>query len=217
VKGFVTFEATGELEEYGGCEGHFGGGVEIKNCFEGAGVPPLCCCLFAEHEFVDGGHNILETGDMYNLLRDTVMGGLLIIIHTLSEVETRLHGLANEVHNIPGYGGGEHHSLTGDFFGVGEMFLDLVDFFGEAVIQQPIGLVHNQSIETGSFNARVRIREDIEETTGRAHENMAALSKSLLKHDTLLGSANCALDDKPGSRHNFPCLYSNLLRKFSGR
>jgi hypothetical protein len=155
--------------------------------------------LFAEHEFIDGWHYVLETADMHDLLRDTVVSGLLVIIHTLGEVETRFHGLANEGYNVPGYGGGEHHGLAGNFFGVGEMFLDLVDFFGEAVIQQSIGLVHYQSIKAGSLDARVGIREDIEETAGRAYKNMAALSKGLLKHNTLLGSANCALDDEAGA------------------
>jgi hypothetical protein len=72
---------------------------------------------------------------MYEFLRDPVVSRFLVIIHAFGEVESRSHGLANQVYNIPGYGGGEHHCLSGDLLWVGKVFLNLVDFFGETVIQ----------------------------------------------------------------------------------
>jgi hypothetical protein len=136
-------EAATELVEYRGGECDLGGAVEIDNGLERAGFTRLGQCGLLLNEFVKGGHDVLETREADELLGNTLMCWLLVLVDALGKVKAGTHSLADKVDDIAGNGGGEHEVLALDFGWVGQEVLDLKNLLLETLIKQTIGLVHD--------------------------------------------------------------------------
>ena len=216
-KGSVALEPTAKLVENGCGECDFGGGIEVNDGLEGSGVASHGVLLLLQDKLVKRRHDVLETSDHDLLLRDTGMCGLLLLVDTLGEVETRAECAADKVDDIAGNGGGEHKVLALDLLGVGQVLLDLVNLLGETVIQQAVSLVHDQCVQVGRLDARVRVRKDIEKTTGSTNEQMAALALCLLEHLALHGSTDGSLYNETGVLGDLLRLDGDLLSELTGR
>jgi hypothetical protein len=216
-KGSVALEATAELVENGRSKSDFCGRVVVDDGLEGAGVAGQGLLLLLEDELVESRHDVLESSDHNLLLGNTGVGRLLFLVDTLGEVETRAHCTADKIDDIAGNGGREHEVLALNLLWVGEVLLDIVDLFGETVVQQAVGLVHDQSVQVGRLDAGVRVREDIKETTGSADEQMAALALCPLQHLTLHGSTDGGLHNETGILGDLLRLNGNLFRELTGR
>jgi hypothetical protein len=212
----IALETAAELVEDRSGEGDFGGAVEVHDGLEGT-TSGLGSCLFAEDELVERGYDVLEADYVDVLLRHLLVGGLFVLVDALGKVEARAERLAYEIDNGTGHGGGEHEVLALDLLRVWQVLPDLVDFPLEALVEQAVGLVHDQGVEVRALDARVWVGENVEEATRRTNEKMAAFAQGFLKHGSLHGSADSCLDDKAGSSCDLLCFDSNLLRQLSGR
>jgi hypothetical protein len=131
-------------------------------------------------------------------------------------VEARAERLAYEIDNGTGHGGGEHEVLALDLLRVWQVLPDLVDFPLEALVEQAVGLVHDQGVEVRALDARVWVGEDVVEAAGGADEHMAALAQRLLQHGALHGAADGRLDDEAGAGGDLLGLDGNLLGQLTG-
>jgi hypothetical protein len=113
--------------------------------------------VLTHNEFVQGGSDVFESLEADELLWDSGMSWFFVLIHTLGEVEARPHGTPDQVYNLPRKGSGEHEVLTFDFFGIRQVLLDLVDFGSETLVEKTIGLVHDECVQVGCLDARVRV------------------------------------------------------------
>jgi hypothetical protein len=216
AEGRVALEAAAELVEDGCGEGDLGGAVEVHDGLEGAGLAGLRGCVLAQDELVERWHDVLEAVDVDKLLGHPLMRGLLVFVDALGEVEAGAERLAHKVDDVAGHGGGEHEVLALRQLGVGQVRPDLVNLLGEAVVEQAVGLVHDQGVQVGGLDARVRVGEDVVEAAGRADHYVAALALRLLEHGSLHGAAYGRLHDDAGARRDLLGLDGDLLCQFSG-
>jgi hypothetical protein len=214
-EGSVALEAAAQLVEDRGGECDLGSAIEVDDSLEGAVVTSLSALVLLEDEFIEGGHGVLETGEVDKLLGDTRMCRFFILVDALGEVEPGTHGLADQVDDVAGDGGGEHEVLAFDFRWVGEEVLDLVDLLRKSIVHQAIGFVHDQRAEFGRLDARVVVRKDIVESSGCADHQMASFALCLLKHGSLLCTSNCNLHHDAGTRDHLLSLNGDLFRQFS--
>lgn len=203
--------AATELVEDGGSECDLGCGVEVEDSLEGAGTTVGGGILLPEDQLVESWHDVLEASNLDLLLGDTGVGGLLLLVNALGEVEARAKGAADKIDHVAGNGGREHEVLALSLGRVGEVSPDLVDLLGETVVQQAIGLVHDEGVQVGGLDAGVRVGKDVEKTSGSTDEDVAALALCLLQHHALLGSSDGGLDDEAGVDGDLLGLYANLL------
>lgn len=219
VQGVVALgpaEAATELIEDGGGESDLGGGVEVHDSLEGAGSALGGLLLLLQDQLIERGHDVLEASNQDLLLGDTGVCGLLLLVDALGEVEAGAEGAADKVDDVAGNGGREHEVLALDLFRIGEVGPDLVDLLGEAVVEQTVSLVHDESVEVGCLDARVGIGEDVEETAGGSNEDVATLALGLLQHHTLLCAANSSLDDQASVLGDLLGLDGDLLGELTG-
>ena len=203
--------AATELVEDGGSECDLGCGVEVEDSLEGAGTTVGGGILLPEDQLVESWHDVLEASNVDLLLGDTGVGGLLLLVNALGEVEARAKGAADKIDHVAGNSGREHEVLALHLGRIGEVSPDLVDLLGETVVQQAIGLVHDEGVQVGGLDAGVRVGKDVEKTSGSADEDVAALALCLLQHHALLGSSHGGLDDEAGVDGDLLGLYANLL------
>jgi len=217
--GAQTSEGTsslgGEFVEDGGSKPDLCGTVEVDNGLEGAALARKARRKGALHQFVQSGRDVLEAVSIDILLGNALVGGLFIFVYTLGKVETGPHGLADEVDNVAGNGGGEHDILAFNFTGVGQMPFDLINLHGKAFVKQTVGLIQDQGVEVGGLDTRIGIGEDVLETAGRADQQVTALTLRLLEHAALLGAANGRLYNNACVGRDLLGLDSDLLGQFA--
>jgi hypothetical protein len=217
IEGRVAFEAAAKLVKDGRGERDFGCAVEVENGLEGLGRARLRGLVRRGDELVERGHDVFEAGDVDELLRNTRVCGLFVLVDAAGKVEAGAQGAAHEVDDVARDGGGEHEVLALDLFGVGQEGADLVDFLGEAFVEQAVGFIQDQGVEVGRFDARVVVGENVKKAAGRADEEMAALALCLLQHHALLSAADGNLhNDTRALRHLFG-LDGDLLCQLAGR
>jgi hypothetical protein len=209
--------AATELVEDGGSECDLGCGVEVEDSLEGAGTTVSGGILLPEDQLVESRHDVLEASNVNLLLGNTGVGGLLLLVDALGEVEARTEGAADKIDHVAGNSGREHEVLALDLGRIGEVSPDLVDLLGETVVQKAISLVHDHGVQVGGLDAGVWVGKDVEKTSGSTDENVAALALCLLQHHALLGSSDGGLDDEAGVDGDLLGLYANLLSKLARR
>ena len=203
--------AATELVEDGGSEGNLSCGVEVQDSLEGAGSTVGSSILLPEDQLVKSRHDVLEASNVDLLLGDTGVGGLLLLVDALGEVEARTEGAADKIDHVAGNRGREHEVLALDLLRIREVSPDLVDLLGEPLVQKAISLVHDKGVQVGGFDAGVWVGKNVEKTSGSTDENVAALTLCLLQHHALLGSSDGGLDDEAGVGGDLLGLYANLL------
>ena len=216
-KGRVALEAATELVEDGGSESDFCSAVEVDNGFERTRFAGLGELVLLENEFVQSRYDIFKAGDVDVFLRDSLMCWLLVFLDTLGKVEARAHCPAHEINDIAGNCGGEHQVLALDFGGIRQKVLNLIDLLCEAIIEQTIGLVHDQRVQVRGPDAGIIVRENIVDTAWCADEEMTSFALRLLEHGPLLCSADCDLHNDAGIGNHLLGLDRDLLGQFSRR
>lgn len=212
----VALEAAAELIEDGSSKCDLGSAVEVDDGLERTSFTGSRGLVLAKHKLVESWRNVLEAGNIDVLLRHTLVGRLLVLVDALGEVETGAQSLPNQIDDVSWDGSREHEVLAFHLLRVRQVLSDVVNLPLEAVVQQAIGLVHDECIEVRCLDARIRVPEDIVESAGGANKDVASLALRLHEHGALLGAAHGCLDDDAGAARHFLGLDGDLLGQLAG-
>jgi hypothetical protein len=211
----VALEATAELVHDGRGECDLCSAVEICDSLERTGFTRIRGLVALQDKLVQRRHDVLETGEVDELLGYSLMCRLLVLADTLGEVKTGAERLADKINDVAGYGRGKHHVLAIDDLWIWEVLPDLVDFRRETVVEQAISLVHDQCVQVWGLDAGVGVAENVIQSSWSTDHQVASLTAGLVKHSSLLSSTDGYLHHDAGSLCDLLRLDCDLLSQFS--
>lgn len=188
---------------------------KVDNGFERTSTLFVRILETLQTQLYKGRHAVFEATSDDSPLRHSLVCWCLVLSDRLNKLEVGLESAPYKMLDLIWHCSAEHESLPVLLLTRRKMLKYLADFFLKTCFEESVCLVVNQALQLWSFDARVRVTEQIEQAARSSDKNMASFSLHLSQVHSLLRTSYCGLYNNAGIPGETPSFDRDLLGKFS--